>query len=237
MGCACSRRRHSAHIRWLMTPPPCVIDRSAFLGSRSPPPSRHGLVALSAPSRPNEKAAGWLDLPLQRRYRRAATVGAVERTGAVATWVVFFFFLLKKKNKNVPCSSFSARPPAAFSFSSSVLQLLRAPRTNVCAKPLPDPLWWPGAEEARLFCDGDRPRDRYECTPVFTYRQLHLHGDGTGVHGAVVGSARLPTWKPPSLGHKGWEVWYNVISLKKKQTQTFFCSFRRRPLSDFFFFF
>ncbi|KAL3189543.1 hypothetical protein MRX96_002845 [Rhipicephalus microplus] len=183
-----------------MTPPPCVIDRSAFLGCRSPPPSRHGLVALSAPSRPNEKAAGWLDLPLQRRYRRAATVGAVERTGAVATWVVFFCL---KKKKNVPCSLFSARPPAAFSFSSSVLQLLRA-RIHV-------------QNRCRTRCGGREPK-KPGCfaTAIVLGIGTSAHPSsptdnsiftvtGRGVHGAVVGSARLPTWKPPSLGHKGWE--------------------------------
>lgn len=109
------RRRHSAHIRWLMTPPPCVIDRSAFLGSQSPLLSRQLLRTRRVCARScvlSEKAAGCLDLPPQRRYRRAATAGVVERTGAVATCVVLYF-------KNVPCSSFSARLPAAFLFSSS----------------------------------------------------------------------------------------------------------------------
>ncbi|KAL1435705.1 hypothetical protein MTO96_010491 [Rhipicephalus appendiculatus] len=143
----------------------------------------------------SEKAAGCLDLPPQRRYRRAATVGAVERTGAVATCVVLYF---KRKKKSVPCSSFSARPPAAFLFPSSLLQRLRAPHTDPCAKTsaVADPLRCPGAEEARLFCEGDRLRDRYECTPVFTYQQRrrHRHGDGTGGALRSGGSARLPTW-------------------------------------------
>lgn len=49
-----------------------------------PADSSASLWCVRAPSLVRKKAAG-SRLPPQRRYRRAATAGAVERTGAVAT--------------------------------------------------------------------------------------------------------------------------------------------------------
>lgn len=173
MGCACSRRRHSAHIRRLMTPPPCVIDRSAFLGSRSPPSSRQ-------PARTRRVECAKSSERESRRLARFTSAASLSpgsdcgRCGAHRCGrylgSVFFFFCLKKKERTV----FVVQCETTGGFLVFFVRLATASRTNPCAKPLPDPLWWPGAEEARLFCDGDRPRYRYECTPVFTYRQRRL---------------------------------------------------------------
>lgn len=107
MGCACSRRRHSAHIRRLMTPPPCVIDRSAFLGSRSPPSSRQ-------PARTRRVECAKSSERESRRLARFTSAASLSpgsdcgRCGAHRCGrylgSVFFFLLKKKRTYRVRCS-------------------------------------------------------------------------------------------------------------------------------------
>lgn len=109
----------------------------------------------------------------------------------------------------------------------------RTSHGSVCkTSAVADLLRWPGAEEARLFCEGDRLRDRFECTPVVTFQQRRHHGDGTGVHCAVVVQpASQPgasfAW-PQGLGGMV------QCDLVKKSKHKLFC-FRRRPLLEIFF--
>lgn len=217
-----------------MTPPPCVIDRSAFLGSRSPPPSRHGLVALSAPSRPNEKAAGWLDLPLQRRCRRTATVGAVERTGAVATWVVFFFLLKKKKR--------TYRVRRSVRDHRRLSRFLR-PSCNCFAhesmcKTVAGPAVVAGSRRSPAVL-----RRRSSSGSVRVHTRLHLPTTSTPIF-TVTGRGCMAQWwfsPPPNLEAsfawpQGLGGMVQCDLVKKKQTQTFFVHLEEGPSPTFFFF-
>lgn len=146
--------------------------------------------------------------------------------------------------RSVPCSSFSAETAGGFlvsrwSLAATSRTSPRLSRRRIRVEhPIADLLRWSGADEARLFA-------RAIVFGIGTSApQPHLVVSANNVDQpwcrdwGALRSGGQPASQPSAsfAWPQGREVWYNVISLKK-QTQTFFVLFRRKPLSPTFFFF
>lgn len=102
------------------------------------------------------------------------------------------------------------------------LRRLRVPHTDPCAKPAPLPTCCGGREPKKPGC--------FARAIVFGIgSSAPPSSPSNNVDTTVTGRGCIAQWwfspppnlAPPSLGHKGWEVWYNVISLKKANTNFF----------------
>lgn len=206
----CSRsRRHSAHIRWLMTPPPCVINRSAFIGSRPPVTGRQlrrtrrqASCCVCARRRVSPFFFFKQESRRSSIYLRSAAI-AGQRLQAL--WCAPVRSLPRtglRSVLNVPCSSFSAETAGGFLVSRWPLAATsrtspRLSRRRIRVEhPFADLLRWSGADEARLFARAIVFGIGTSCTPAPSRRLCQQRRPavvpGLGC-AAQWWSARLPT--------------------------------------------